>query len=239
MASKVMKSGLTRGISLTFVLTGLGTALFSDPSKAATSGICYFDTTGGTLPGVTCAGYSIQLGDKLFTVKTSPTFGIGKVAWETSPPLPTKPDLWQVNIDWFGAGLAGPIAGIFDYTVEIADSSSSIFNSIGLSSGGNYQVGPPDSVIVQTVFQGLSNSGPQIDTVTSTDGSANYSQFIGGKQIYVHNTWDIQNSDTIDNLSNYITQLDVPGPVPFAAIPIAMGWSRRLRQRIKKADRLS
>jgi len=97
----------------------LGSTLWLGSAQAATSGTCYFDAFGGVLPGDSCTGYTIQLDDKLFTVKMPPSFGVGKVAWETSPPLPIKPDLWQVNIDWFGAGLRGPISGVFEYTVEI------------------------------------------------------------------------------------------------------------------------
>jgi hypothetical protein len=179
------------------------------------------------------------LGDKLFTVKTAPSLSAGKVAWETSPALPATPNLWQVNIDWDGAGLPGPISGLFEYTVEI-NQGDSIFNSIGLSTGGNYVSGPPDSTVTASVFQGLTGAGPLIDSVTSIDGTANYSNLIGGTQIFVRDSWNIQSGDTIDNLSNYITQTSsntaVPAPLPFAAVPVVLAWGRRLRRRIRRAS---
>ena len=209
----------------------LGSTLCLGSAQAATSGTCYFDAFGGVLPGDSCTGYAIQLDDKLFTVKTAPTFGVGKVAFETSPPLPIKPDLWQVNIDWFGAGLRGPIAGMFEYSVEIP-SGGSQFASIGLSTGGDYNEASADSVINKTAYQGLDGSGPVIDTVTSINGGLSYSNSIGGNQIFIRDTWNVVEGATIDNLSNYITQA-VPGPLPLAAVAAAFGWSRRLRRRVK------
>jgi hypothetical protein len=70
--------------------------------------------------------------------------------------------------------------------------------------------------------------------VTSIDGGANYSQPIGGKQIFVTNSWSIAKGDTMDNLSNYITQ-EAPGPLPILGICAAFGYSRKLRNRIKSS----
>ena len=98
------------------LIAGIGSCLSAGASKAAVSGTCYFDAFGGTLPGTSCTGYSIQLDDKLFTVVTAPTFGVGKVAFETSPAV--NPTLWQTDIDWEGPGISGPIAGMFEYTAE-------------------------------------------------------------------------------------------------------------------------
>jgi len=217
----------------------MASTLSAGASKADTSGTCYFDNLGDPLPGVSCTGYSIQLGDKLFTVKTAPTLSAGKVAWETSPALPATPILWQVNIDWINAGLPGPATGLFEYTAEI-NQGDFIFNSIGLSTGGNYVSGLPNSTVTASVFQGLTGAGPLIDSVTSIDGTANYSNLISGTQIFVRDSWNIQSGDTIDNLSNYITQANpstsVPAPVPFAAIPVVLAWGRRLRRRIRRSS---
>jgi hypothetical protein len=212
----------------------LGSTLWLGSAQAATSGTCYFDAFGGVLPGESCTGYTIQLDDKLFTVKTPPTFGVGKVAWETSPALPIKPDLWQVDIDWFGAGLRGATAGVFEYTVEVT-SPGQQFASIGLSTGGNYNEASLPSVITKEVYQGLSGTGPLIDSVVSIDGGVSYSNFIGGTQIFVRDSWDIVDGATLDNLSNNITQAPVPGPLPLAAVAAAFGWSRRLRRRLNPA----
>jgi hypothetical protein len=185
----------------------------------------------------------VQLGDKLFTVVTpptlsnGPTLGAGKVAFETSPPLPTIPDLWQVNIDWQGAGLPGPIIGFFEYTVQI-NVGTNVFESIGLSGSGDYkQPGPgiESSTLNKTVYQGLLGTGTPIDSVTSIAGAANYSKVIGGTQIFVRDTWNVLQGDTIDNLSNYIRQAPAPGPLPWVALPVGLGWSRRLRNQIKKS----
>jgi len=212
---------------------GITSCLSAGASQAAVSGTCYFDAFGGTLPGTSCTGYSIQLDDKLFTVVTAPTFGVGKVAFETSPTV--NPNLWQTNIDWEGPGINGPIAGLFEYTAEIDPTNTYVFKSTGLSTGGNYIAGLPDSTITSIVNQGLTSSGPVIDMVTSIDGAANYSQPIGGKQIFVTNSWTIAPGDTMDNLSNYITQEQVPGPLPILGVCAAFGCSRKLRNRIKSS----
>ncbi len=214
------------------LLLGLGSGLCAGASKAAVSGTCYFDAFGGTLPGTSCTGYAIKLDDKLFTVVTPPSFGVGKVAFETSPLV--NPTLWQTNIDWVGPGLSGPISGLFEYTAEIDPFNPSVFKAIGLSTGGNYIAGLPNSTITSVVKQGLTSSGPVIDSVSSIDGAANYSQPIGGKQIFVANRWSIASGDTIDNLSNYVTQA-APGPLPILGLGAAFAASRKLRGRLKRS----
>ena len=216
------------------LIAGLGSCLSAGASQAAVSGTCYFDAFGGTLPGTSCTGYSIQLADKLLTVVTAPTFGVGKVAFETSPAL--NPNLWQTNIDWVGAGISGPISGAFEYTAEIDPTNDYVFKSTGLSTGGNYIPGLPNSTITSVVKQGLTSSGPVIDSVTSIDGAANYSHPIGGKQIFVTNSWTIASGDTMDNLSNYITQ-EAPGPLPILGVWAAFGYSRQLRRRCHSSAR--
>jgi hypothetical protein len=205
----------------------LGTA----QAQQATSGLCYFDNTGGTLPGPTCDAYSVHLEDKLFTVVSAPSSGVGKVAWETSPPLPANPDLWQVAIDWEGSGLAGPVQGAFSYTVQILGGSGS-FASIGLSTAGDYPSAGVDSTVTKEVYQGLDGNGPLIDSVTSLDGSSSYSAPIGGTQIFVRDSWDVADGATLDNVSNYIRQNDVPGPLPVLGALSALAMARRLRARL-------
>jgi len=71
--------------------------------------------------------------------------------------------------------------------------------------------------------------------VVSIDGGLSYSNFIGGNQIFVRDSWNIVDGATLDNLSNNITQESVPGPLPLAAVAAAFGWSRRLRRRLNTA----
>ncbi len=212
------------------LLVALGTLVSQGAAKAATSGLCYFDNLGGTLPGISCTDYSVQLDDKLFTVVSVPSSGIGKVAWETSPPLPAQPNLWQVAIDWETSGLAGPSSGDFAYTVQITDPNKQ-FDSIGLSTGGDYPGPGVSSTATKEVYQGLSPTGPLIDSVTSIDGDLSYSNPIGGTEIYVRDSWSVANGATIDNLSNYIRQSEVPGPLPVLGAVAGLGWCRRLRRR--------
>jgi hypothetical protein len=211
----------------------LGTLLCATGARAQqiTSGLCFFDNTGGSLPGPTCNAYSVQLDDKLFTVVSAPSSGVGKVAWETSPPLPAMPDLWQVAIDWEASGLAGPVQGDFSYTVQILGGSGS-FASIGLSTAGDYPSAGIDSTVIKDVYQGLDDSGLLADSVTSVDGSSNVSSPIGGTQIFVRDTWDVTDGATLDNVSNYIRQNEVPGPLPVLGALSALAMARRLRARL-------
>ncbi|MFM1811550.1 MAG: hypothetical protein RLZZ336_488 [Cyanobacteriota bacterium] len=224
-----MKS-LTTGAVMLAVACG-GMIATSGSAEAATSGLCFFNNAGGALPGTSCTGYSVQLDDKLFSVISAPSSGIGKVAWETSPPLPAQPSLWQVAIDWETFGLAGPVSGDFAYTVQITDPAQQ-FASIGLSTAGDYPGSGVDSTATKEVYQGLSPSGPLIDSVTSLDGGLSYSNPIGGTQIYVRDSWSVANGATIDNLSNYIRQSEVPGPLPVLGAVAGLGWCRRLKRRV-------
>ena len=226
--SEIMKVFTTRAAILAI---GCASSLLAHGSaEAANSGLCFFNNSGGTLPGISCTDYSVQLDDKLFTVVSVPSSGIGKVAWETSPPLPAQPNLWQVAIDWETSGLAGPSSGDFAYTVQITDPNKQ-FASIGLSTGGDYPGPGVDSTAIKEVYQGLSPTGPLIDSVTSIDGALSYSNPIGGTQIYVRDSWSVANGATIDNLSNYIRQSEVPGPLPVLGAVAGLGWCRRLRRR--------
>jgi hypothetical protein len=222
---------MKRSIPLAALAAAIGSLLAVGSAEAATSGLCYFDNAGGTLPGTSCTNYAIQLDDKLFTVVWAPTSGVGKVAWETSPPLPSQPDLWQVAIDWAGAGLAGPVSGDFAYTVQITDPSKQ-FASIGLSTAGDYPGTGIDSTASKEVRQGLEPDGPVIDSVVSIDGGLSYSNPIGGTQIFVRDSWSVANGATIDNLSNYIRQSEVPGPLPVLGAMTGLAWCRRLRRRV-------
>jgi hypothetical protein len=206
----------------------LSTLVSQGAAKAATSGLCYFDNLGGILPAPTCGGYFVELGDKKFTVKTPPNVGVGKVAFEASPA--SLPELYQVAIDWAGSGLAGSSSGDFTYTVEIVDVTHQ-FASIGLSTGGDYPSPGVDSTVTKEVRQGLSATGPVIDSVTSIDGGLSYSNPIGGTQIFVRDSWSVANGATLDNVSNYIRQT-VPGPLPLLGVATALGMSRRLRRRL-------
>lgn len=214
------------------LLVVLGVLANPGHANAATSGLCYFNASGGDLPdGDSCTGYWVQLGDKRFTVVTPPSSGIGKVAWETSPPLPTQPDLWQVAIDWEGSALAGPVIGDFAYTVEITEPGKQ-FGSIGLSTAGRYQEGGDVSTVSKEVYQGINPSGGLIDSVTLTDGGSAFSNPIGGNMIYVRDSWSVVVGDTLDNASNYITQSEVPGPLPVLGAVAGLGWCRRLKRRV-------
>ena len=216
-------------------LLAVALAALANPgaAKAATSGLCYFDNLGGTLPGATCSNYQVELGDKRFAVQSVPSVGVGKVAWEASPS--SLPELYQVAIDWAGSGLAGPNTGDFTYTVEILGGLHT-FASIGLSTGGDYPSPGIDSTVTKEVRQGLTASGTLIDSVTSIDGGLVYSNTIGGTQIWVRDSWSVANGATLDNVSNYIRQ-QVPGPLPLLGVATALGMSRRLRRRLAQAQR--
>ena len=204
--------------------------LAAGSAQAATSGLCYFNADGGELAGDPCRGYWVQLGDKRFTVITPPSIGAGNVAWETSPPLPAQPNLWQVAINWELGGLAGEVSGDFAYTVEITEPGKQ-FASIGLSTGGDYPIEGLNSLVTKEVYQGLSPGGPLIDSVISIDGGQSYSNPIGGTAIYVRDSWTVVNGATLDNVSNYIRQSEVPGPLPVLGAVAGLGWCRRLRRR--------
>ena len=206
----------------------LGSMLSLAPAQAQEpGGTCYFDNLGGSLPGTPCTGYSVELGDKLFSVVTAPTSGVGKVDWTVNP----ASTLWQADIDWDGNGMEGPQAGRFQYTTQIT-SGFREFQLVGLGSDG-FQPTGLDTTLNKKVYAGLAPSGTPIADLTTKQGGNVFSA-ISGTQIFVSDTWELPAGNTLDNLINYQTQT-VPGPLPVLGAVAALGFGRRMRRRLAAA----
>jgi hypothetical protein len=50
---------MKRSIPLAALVATIGSLLAVGSAEAATSGLCYFDNAGGTLPGTSCTNYAI------------------------------------------------------------------------------------------------------------------------------------------------------------------------------------
>jgi hypothetical protein len=223
------------------------------PSSAMAEGFfeCNFDATNPNNP---CSkALPITLGDKLLTLNGAdssiyqlPTVGSGVIqfTWQDFGVGPAD-DLWKVVVD-FRPDLFAPLspsAGVFKYTLEVADPSLGyVFKDVGLDSdkfgdGGNTTVvkNLPNGYIVGTLdSQNGANVPPKVFTgdFTSIAVIDDYS--------IVKNAGD---TIVLDRFVNSFTQRstfipppsDVPGPLPVLGAGAAFGFSRRLRSRLKAA----
>lgn len=206
----------------------LGSLLVSSPTHAA--GCAFGGSTVPGLPACTASGpsgsnFSTQLGDKLFTIVTEPTIGSGDIEFTINP----SSSLWQTDVDWLGFGLSGPAAnGLFEYTVQI-NTGNNQFASISLDVAGDHP--NPSTIIEKQVYAGLSAAGAPMATLVSVDGGDIANVPISGTQIFVRDTYNVPQGNTLDNMGNYIRQ-DVPGPLPLMGAAMALGMARRLRRRV-------
>jgi len=196
-------------------------------------------TTNSPPPPVTAPGNPpLQLGDKLLNiVGYSFANGIGNPAptghfdfeWQDSDtPLDFGDDNWNMRTVFDNAlsGLlptpANDAVGSINYTLAIIGSSST-FKSVGVDSA---HTGTGNSV-TKTI--------PPSVSITTTDGSVAISP-LSGTFVDVTDTYRVANTGGLNSFSNGFTQtsnLPVPGPLPLLGLGAALGFSRRLRNRIK------
>jgi len=206
----------------------LGSMLSLGPAQAATSGICYFNNAGGTLPGTSCTDYSIELGDKRFTVLQAPTTGAGDIEWTMGATD------WQTDIDWGADGLLGEAQGSFSYLAEIFTGPAS-FNVIGLGSQGfeDPDFSQGETQVTKTIADVAGNT---LATLSSIDGGDSNVTLAGGyTKLAITDSWFVPEGNRLDAVVNYETQ-KVPGPLPVLGAIAALGMSRQLRRRLADAN---
>ena len=190
--------------------------------------LCWFGVAGGGATTECTTGTQFELQDKLVTLGTL-TFGtksgtLGFQYTSIDPPSGLTGDLFAVATD-FNPDTQGPYSGEFDYTITITDPSYT------------FATAQLDSVV---------SGGASVTTVTkkiagfadlvSTNGSNVPAVPVSGTTLVVRNLWDVGAGDVLDNFKDVYTQKNattVPGPLPLLGAGVALGFSRKLRRRLK------
>ncbi|WP_411873365.1 hypothetical protein [Vulcanococcus limneticus] len=175
--------------------------------------------------------------DKLLTL-----LDWGGLAPDDSIAFTKQPLSWELDID-FATDISAVSSGFLDYKLEITDPDW-YFDAAALSTLLSPIQPLPlgDFEVTKSIYSdpGFSNLLLKLtnDEVPPPAGTLVANGFIGGKTIYVRDTWDIPagSNITMDAIQNNYTQVDhVPGPLPLLGAGAAFGFSRRIRSRIKGA----
>jgi hypothetical protein len=181
----------------------------------------------------------LQLGDKLLNIITySFANGIGNPAptghfdfeWQDSDtPTVFGDDNWNLRTVFDNAlsGLlptpANDAVGFLNYTLEIVGSSATFKNA---------QVDGSTTGSGNTVIKSIVS--PAVTLTSINGGISNVN--IGGTFLNVTDTYRVTNTGGLNSFNNGFTQNDippVPGPLPLMGAGMALGFSRKLRSRIK------
>jgi hypothetical protein len=188
-------------------------------------------------PGTAPGNPPLQLGDKILTIVSySFANGIGNPAptghfdfeWQDSDtPTAFADDNWNVRTVFDNAlsGLlptpASDAVGFLSYTLEIVGSSATFTNA---------QIDSSTTGSGNTVTKSIAS--PAV-TLTSVDGGISYAA-IGGTFLNVTDTYRVTNTGGLNSFNNGFRQTDsVPGPLPLLGAGMAIGFSRKLRSRVK------
>jgi len=218
------------------LLLGAGSQLSAGSAQAANAYACAPKIPAG--PGGffsinfndILAGDTITCGDKEFSVNSFNFGNPGSIdfEWVEINPLPGyADDLFSANIN-FTPSLVGVKTGFFDYNLKILDPKYR-FDSVQLDSTVAVNANSPGKTSVIKSITG----GP---TLFSLDGAPDGPvPFQTPSPITVRDTWNVVSKDVLTNIKDTYTQQEVPGPLPLLGAGLALGWSRKLRHRVRAA----
>ena len=152
-----------------------------------------------------------------------------------------QPLSWELNID-FSTNLSAISSGLLDYKLDITDPDPNVVFDLAALSTLLSPVQPlplGDFEVTKSIYSdpGFSNLLLKLtnDEVPPPAGTLVANGYIGGKTIYVRDTWDIPagSNITMDAIQNNYTQRDhteVPAPLPLLGVGAAFGSIRKLRK---------
>jgi hypothetical protein len=205
------------GAALAPAFTAVGLSLLPVSAEAASSTTC--DALGDLIAGnmkitnLTCGGDIAGAADVMISFA-----GLGS----------------GVEYSFIGSDLSGSALGSIGYDIEII-SGQNVFGSVQLTADGSTNS-------VYDAFKDVTWSGGFIQLATSQ---------VGLEPVYNFNTQDIKKLTILDSWSassgvvqivkNNFLQVPgqgpeepVPGPLPLLGAAAALGWSRRLRSRLRR-----
>jgi len=200
---------------------------------------------GNSLPSDLQPGDVFTNGDKILTLITLPTEGAGNIDFLSNlllPPPGPENDTWNVKVNFTPTAFGpSPNTGVFEYKFEIDQniSKSAFFKQVALdtSHGGS---NPTASKFVYGNVVDFTNSTNPIVTLTSLNGIGSDFNFPFNtfRTLWVRDTFTPGANGDLTTLNNEYTQGDAsltraPGPLPVMGAGLALGFSRKLRSRIK------
>ena len=217
-------------------VVGAASLLLQAGQASALTTPCSF---GGNVDAANCVAgpYDSDLpSDKQITLITQnpnggfgPTTGQGTVDfdWISLPPAGFGGDLWEVDVD-FDTDLTGQVSGSFDYGISITDPSRT-FAQVRLKVDA--LAGNP------TVTKSIYSDDAFTNKILEMTGNGFVSLPSGYQMLYVRDSYALQQGDVLASFQNIYSQT-VPGPLPLLGAGTALGFSRRLRRRLKQRHSL-
>ena len=233
-----MKALSYRGTGLvtaSLLLTGVST-LAPASVRAVGNDQCSF---GGNLLAPTCTNFVFdEQGDKTLSFLQLPTAGSGTITFnQPNPPVP----VWVVNVEFINDIIPSTsgLPGVFEYDLTIDPTNSFYFEE-----GAIDIIGPSAGLQAFTgsmTATDLPLSPLLVNNVTrSKKDLFNYET----KATRVMNTYNVT-TGSLNAVQNSFSQIiidptpkeEVPGPLPLLGAGAALGFSRRLRNRVLAARR--
>jgi len=169
-----------------------------------------------------------QLQDKLVTLGTLTFNGkagtLGFQYTSIDPPPGITGDSFALALD-FNPDTQGPYSGSFDYTILVTDPVNYQFATAQL-----------DSIVTgAAVNTKVTKNILGFASLVSTNGGNVSPVAVNGTLLTVENLWEVPQGDILDSFKDVYTQkpASVPGPLPLLGAGMALGFSRKLRSRIK------
>jgi hypothetical protein len=242
-----LRSSVPKLLMTAVMIGGAGSLLSAGSANAAIIG-----NFGNSLPSDLQPGDVFTNGDKILTLLTLPTEGSGNIDFDSNtnlPPPGPENDTWNVAVN-FTPNRFGPSGnvGLFGYKFEIDQvlQPFAYFKQIALDTvhGGT---GPSASKFVYAseadyladTNLNLPFAG-RVTTLVSLNGIGTdvALPFNTYKTLWIRDSFTPGANGDLKTLNNEYTQGDssisrVPGPLPLLGAGMALGFSRKLRSRIK------
>jgi len=225
---------------------GAGSLLSAGSAHAAVIG-----SFGNSLPTDLQPGDVFTNGDKILTFITPPTLGVGNIDFSSNlnfPPPGPENNTWDVAVNFTPTSF-GPdgAVGLFEYKFEINQTLEpfAYFKQISLDTthGGTNPTASKYVYASEADFFADVNlllpNPARVAQLTSLNGVASTVAlpFNTYKTLWVRDSFTPGSAGSLKTLVNEYTQGDssitVPGPLPVLGAGMALGFSRKLRSRIK------
>lgn len=216
---------------LLLLISAFGLFASESPASAATGDTCWFGapTPGYSFPACNETFSFDPVLDKTLTVSTYPTVGKGIVQFSQDEDLNFMVDV--VFDSSVGKSLFATTQGLFGYDLTIAGSDH-FFDTARLSTTTSFQTTlVKKTILSDTPTLVLESIGGTPDEQAFTNRSLTF--------ISVRDTYSVSEG-SLKRFQNSFTQADrtipeesAPGPLPLFGAGAALGFSRRIRGRIR------
>jgi len=226
-----MQSSIPRLLIAAALVGGSGSMLSAGSAHAATIDICDFGgyIGGNTACSLSGAGSILDIGDKRVTLKSLPSQGMGTINFQN-----LVANLFTVRTFFQPALSLPPFSNAtFEYDVNIV-SGLQTFSGVKLAADA-----VEDADITETEISVTPHFNPlNIVNSVSPDPASGYAPVTpkGLVGLKIRNVYSVGIDSGLTSFTNTFQQETippVPGPLPIMGAGLALGFSRKLRGRIK------